>query len=91
MRRHIHLDAVGGVAGDMFCAALLDALMSGRRGAELALRHGYYDQAHLARDLRLLAGDPLTQLLAQAAQPVSEQWPLQLGKRWAGSATTARP
>lgn len=72
-------------------AALLDALMSGRRGAELALRHGYYDQAHLARDLRLLAGDPLTQLLAQAAQPVSEQWPLQLGKRWAGSATTARP
>jgi uncharacterized protein (TIGR00299 family) protein len=25
-RRHIHLDAVGGVAGDMFVAALLDAL-----------------------------------------------------------------
>jgi hypothetical protein len=26
MARHIHLDAVGGVAGDMFVAALLDAL-----------------------------------------------------------------
>ena len=25
-RGHVHLDAVGGVAGDMFVAALLDAL-----------------------------------------------------------------
>ena len=38
IRRHVHLDAVGGVAGDMFVAALLDALpdLEARVRADLA-------------------------------------------------------
>ena len=36
--RHVHLDPVGGVAGDMFAAALLDAFPE-REGAALAVAH----------------------------------------------------
>ena len=38
IRRHVHLDAVGGVAGDMFVAAMLDALpdLEARVRADLA-------------------------------------------------------
>lgn len=39
------------------------AIPSGRTDALLALEHGYYDQSHLARELRLLAGAPLTTLV----------------------------
>lgn len=60
-------------------AALLDALVNRTPGAELALRHGYYDQAHLARDCRLLAGAPLTRLMDASGSPGSEHWPLEIG------------
>ena len=35
---HIHLDAVGGVAGDMFIAAMLDAFPDLRDGMLAAIR-----------------------------------------------------
>ena len=38
MGTHIHLDAVGGVAGDMFIAALLDAFPERRDGMLAAIR-----------------------------------------------------
>ncbi|MEW6707920.1 MAG: helix-turn-helix domain-containing protein [Pseudomonadota bacterium] len=60
-------------------AVLREALLTGRHDAQLALRHGYYDQAHLARDFRALAGASLTELLAQTRLPRSEHWPLQVG------------
>lgn len=44
-------------------------------GAELALEAGYYDQSHLARDLRRLAGAPLQSLLAEA-RAGAPGWPL---------------
>ncbi|QPF71962.1 AraC family transcriptional regulator [Roseateles sp. DAIF2] len=58
--------------------ALLDALLHRQGGAELALRHGYYDQAHLARDCRLLAGATPGRL-ALAAETDAEFWPLEIG------------
>ena len=36
---HIHLDAVGGVAGDMFIAAMLDAFPDLREGMLAAIRN----------------------------------------------------
>jgi hypothetical protein len=52
-------------------------------GAALAQSAGYFDQAHLARDLRRLAGAPLTELLRQARAPAQgtpgEHWPLAIG------------
>lgn len=44
-------------------------------GAEAALAAGYYDQSHLARDARLLAGAPLGELLQQA-HAGGDWWPL---------------
>lgn len=44
-------------------------------GAALALDAGYYDQSHLARDVRRLAGGPLRSLLADA-RPDAPGWPL---------------
>ena len=44
-------------------------------GAELALQGGYYDQSHLARDLRQLAGAPLRELLSEA-RPDAPRWAL---------------
>lgn len=61
-------------------AALHDGLAGHADGAELALRHGYYDQSHLARDLRRLAGAPLKQLRQGLAQPLSEHWALAAGR-----------
>jgi AraC-like DNA-binding protein len=44
----------------------LDLARSGRPAASVAATVGYADQAHLAREVRALAGVPLTSLLAQA-------------------------
>lgn len=44
-------------------------------GADAALAAGYYDQSHLARDARLLAGAPLGELLQQA-HAEGDWWPL---------------
>ena len=56
---------------------LSDALHWQRRpDADAALAAGYYDQAHLARDVRLLTGASLRELL-QEAGPEGAWWPLQ--------------
>ena len=51
-----------------------------RQGADLAVDHGYYDQSHMARDVRRLAGEPL-QALVQQNHPdaAGAHWPLQIG------------
>jgi len=49
-------------------------------GADLALQAGYYDQSHLARDLRRLAGEPLGRLVQHARQGSgTAHWPLAVG------------
>ena len=59
----------------------LGAALGGEaQGAELALDAGYYDQSHLARELRRLAGAPLRQLLAEA-HPGSPRWALHSGRQ----------
>lgn len=46
----------------------IDLARSGIALAGVAIRAGYADQAHMARDVRALAGVPLTYLLAEANQ-----------------------
>jgi AraC-like DNA-binding protein len=58
---------------------LRDALTSGRTDAGLALQHGYYDQSHMARDLRLMVGVPLRTLLQSVRAQDSEHWALAVG------------
>jgi AraC-like DNA-binding protein len=60
-------------------ALLRDALGTGAAGVQLALRHGYFDQSHMARDLRLLAGAPLSELVEAARRPDSGHWALAAG------------
>lgn len=60
---------------------LRDALPSGCTGSGLALRHGYDDQAHMARDLRELVGEPMTSLLLEVNQARSGHWPLRLARQ----------
>lgn len=60
---------------------LRDAMRIREPGTELALRHGYYDQSHMARELVTLAGAPLRTLVAAARQPNSEYWALDIGVR----------
>ena len=45
----------------------------------LAADQGYYDQSHMARDVRRLAGHPLQLLVQDTRAPVSAHWPLQIG------------
>lgn len=59
-------------------AALHDGLSGRLDGAALALAHGYYDQSHLARALRRLAGEPLAGLRPHALAQRPEHWALQL-------------
>lgn len=47
--------------------------------AALAADQGYYDQSHLARDLRHLAGASLPTLLPQLQAGQGEYWPLAVG------------
>ncbi|MBK6789044.1 MAG: AraC family transcriptional regulator [Betaproteobacteria bacterium] len=59
-----------------FRQALSMAVTGGAaRLTAVALDAGFYDQSHLARDARRLAGAPLGQLIA-AARPDSPWWPL---------------
>jgi AraC-like DNA-binding protein len=60
---------------------LRDALATGSTHAGLALRHGYYDQSHMARDLRTLAGASLRKLIESTRQRDSENWALAVGTR----------
>ena len=59
-----------------FQHALSTAVAGGpQRMAEAALDAGFYDQSHMAREARLLAGAPVGRLLA-AARPDSPWWSL---------------
>ncbi len=64
------------------------AAASGRTDAHLVAQQGYYDQSHMARDLRRLAGQPLQALVAasQAGPQGGEHWPLQVGAQAAAFA-----
>jgi AraC-like DNA-binding protein len=57
-------------------------------GADLAVQAGYYDQSHLARDLRRLAGQPLGPLVRQARAARqgggTVHWPLAVGWQLSG-------
>lgn len=60
-----------------FQAALRGAVRASRLpGAEAALDAGFFDQSHLAREVRQLAGQPLRQVLA-GAHDGGTWWPLQ--------------
>lgn len=51
-----------------------------RPGADLAADQGYYDQSHMARDVRRLAGQPLQALVRGASDgAASPHWPLHIG------------
>lgn len=60
-------------------ATLHDGLRHPVPGAELALRHGFYDQSHLGRDLRRLAGASLRQLQAGLRNTAGPHWALAAG------------
>jgi AraC-like DNA-binding protein len=45
----------------------------------LAVDQGYYDQSHLGRDVRRLAGHPLQALVQGTRSPITAHWPLQVG------------
>lgn len=66
-------------------SALTEALSAreAKGRAELALRHGYYDQSHMARDLRGLAGAPLQRLLQASAAVQDSYWSLKLASQLA--------
>ncbi len=77
-----HCQAVLGVAPKQyqrlvrFHQALSVAVTAGAaRMAEVALDAGFYDQSHLARDARRMAGVPMGALLS-AARPDTPWWPL---------------
>lgn len=59
-------------------ATLLAALRTPGTGADLAAHHGFFDQSHMARELRRLAGAPLRELRAPQP-PHAPYWPLQVG------------
>ena len=62
-------------------SALWHALANapGSQGAELAVDQGYYDQSHMGRDVRRLAGQPLQALVQNTRTALSTHWPLQIG------------
>ncbi|RZJ13846.1 MAG: AraC family transcriptional regulator [Acidovorax sp.] len=46
---------------------------------DLAADQGYYDQSHMGRDVRRLAGHPLQALVQGTRSPLTAHWPLQIG------------
>jgi len=83
--------AVLGVAPKQFQRVLrfhhalsLGVTAGAARMAETALEAGFYDQSHLARDARQLAGAPMGALLS-AARPDSAWWPLATRRSLAGA------
>lgn len=46
---------------------------------DLAADQGYYDQSHMGRDVRRLAGHPLQTLVQDTRSPLTAHWPLQIG------------
>ncbi|WP_269148713.1 helix-turn-helix domain-containing protein [Hydrogenophaga crassostreae] len=52
-----------------------------RQGAELALSQGFFDQSHMARDLKRLAGLPLGRAVAASRDAESTEWPLAVGQQ----------
>lgn len=62
------------------------AIPGGRTDAQLALEHGYYDQSHLGKDLRLLAGASLTTLVEAVRSRDESYWPLTIGTQAASPA-----
>ncbi len=75
-----------------FSATLLHAMDAPTEpGAHLAADQGYYDQSHMARDMRRLAGQPLQGLVQEAAQSSpSAHWPLQVGAQAHQAAVSLR-
>ena len=51
------------------------------RGADLALSHAYYDQSHMARDLRRLAGAPLGRIVDASRVPDGSLWAFNVGRQ----------
>ncbi len=47
--------------------------------ADLAMEHGYFDQSHLGRDMRRLAGHPLPAMKQSTQNTLTSHWPLQAG------------
>lgn len=56
--------------------------------ADLAMDQGYYDQSHLGRDVRRLAGHPLQTLVQGTQRPLNTHWPLQVGAQAQQTQTT---
>ena len=64
-------------------SALTQALCEPEGGAALALSHGYYDQSHMARDMRGLAGAPIRRLLNPSSAAQDSYWSLRLAPQLA--------
>lgn len=69
---------------------LRDALAGGRVGTDLSLRHGFYDQSHMAREFRDLVGMPVSELLRDVACEHSSFWPLRLATAHTGTGAVPR-
>lgn len=54
-------------------------VLPGDQVVDVATDQGYYDQSHLGRDVRRLAGHPLQALVQSTRSPLTAHWPLQIG------------
>ncbi len=66
-------------------STLVQAIGEARRpdGADLAQRHRYYDQSHMGRDMRRLAGAPLGRIVTASCAPRDELWAFNVGRQQA--------